>query len=200
MRTSLGKPRRRVTGPDPLQPDGSWPLHRASGLSLRVPAQWRVQPGSAGDVAVADPEGRAAALVRTRTLPPTAALVPWLRQDYPATEAGLHQVRLLQVRALSSRVASMTFDYGGQLFQARACAVAVRRGRGVTVYVAAAAEERLRERLPLLAAILASARADEGPDLPAAGIDLSRLLRLGLDPPPPPRSPAPSPNPTRTTS
>jgi hypothetical protein len=156
----------------------------ACGHSLHLPVPWRVLSDGQGGLAVMEPQGQAAALVRARRVQARASLAAWLEHDYPATEAGLHQVRMLDVRAIAPRVACASFDYGGHLFRGRASAVAVRRGQTATVYVAAAALEQIPDRLADLARILASVRVRGGRDLPAAGIDLTRLLRLGIGPPP----------------
>lgn len=160
----------------------SWSEHHdAAGFTLRKPSDWRVLCGNAGDIVVSDPHGTAAALVRTRTVPPRTDLAQWLQQHYAATEPGLHNVRMLDVQARSAQMAHAAFDYGSQIFQGRASVVAVRHGEVATLFVAAAARAQFARALPGLTRLLDSVRFDAGGLLPARDIDLERLLRIGTE-------------------
>lgn len=143
----------------------AWVSHRdAAGFTLHKPADWRVQAGAPGEIAVTDPRGTAAALVRARVVPPRADLAPWLQQQYAATEAGLYGVRMLKVEAIGAQVARAAFDYGSNVFQGRASVIAVRHGDMATLFVAAASRAEFAQRLPDLTRILDSLRfgADPG--------------------------------------
>jgi hypothetical protein len=139
--------------------DANWVLHRdRAGFSLQKPADWRVQSGSGGDIAVTDPRGTAAALIRARVVPARVDLVQWLQRHYAATEPGLHNVRILKADGRGAQVAHAAFDYGSNVFQGRASVIAVRHGDMATVFVAAAARTDFAQRLPELTRILDSLR------------------------------------------
>ncbi len=134
-----------------------WVVHDdAAGFSLCKPRHWRVQVGHAGEIAVVEPDGQAAALVRPRRLPVQADLAVWLQQQYAATEPGLHGVRLWRIESRAPRVVCAAFDYGSRVFQGCARVVAVRSDEGVTLFVGAASREQFVRRWPELARILDS--------------------------------------------
>ncbi len=157
----------------------AWRTHRdPAGFSLFQPAAWSVRSAGPGDIVVSHPTGSAAAMVRTRIVPPGQTLAAWLQQGYPATEPGLHNVRMLQVEARDPRIASALFDYGSPVFEGRASLVAVRRGDLATLFVAAAARVDFSTRLPELTRVLDSVRfAATGDGMPRA----QRLLEIGID-------------------
>jgi hypothetical protein len=129
-----------------------------AGFSLCKPRAWRVQVGAGGEIAVSEPHGEAAALVRPRAVPPQADLAAWLQQHYAATERGLYGVRLWQIESRAPRVVCAAFDYGSSIFQGCARVVAVRDRDGATLFVGAAARARFVQRWPDLARILDSVR------------------------------------------
>lgn len=163
-------------------PARTWLRHGApGGATLVTPAHWQVVFAD-GEVSAREPGGHAAALVRQRTLPWQTDLADWLWHRYPATEPGLHQVRMRRIETLPAPVAYVLFDYGGHLFNGRAGAVALLDGREATVFVAAASRHRFAAALPLLVRILESHRPAAGGLSPAGRrAVLARLLRLGLD-------------------
>ena len=139
--------------------DGAWTTHRdATGFSVQMPAGWQVQAGNSGEIAVTDPRGTAAALVRARVVPARADLAQWLQLHYAATEPGLHSVRMLKAEGRGAQVAHAAFDYGSNVFQGRASVIAVRHGDMATLFVAAAARSDFAQRLPELTRILDSLR------------------------------------------
>jgi hypothetical protein len=141
--------------------DAAWGLHRdPAGFSLQKPAAWQVQAGRAGEIAVTEPRGTAAALVRARVVPARADLAQWLQQHYAATEPGLYNVRMRKAEGHGAQVAHAAFDYGSNVFQGRASVIAVRHGDMATLFVAAAARADFAQRLPALARILGSLRFD----------------------------------------
>jgi hypothetical protein len=141
------------------KPDAAWAVHRdPAGFSLQKPSAWQVQAGSAGDIAVTDPRGTAAAMVRARVVPARADLAQWLQQHYAATEPGLYNVRMLKAESRGPQVAHAAFDYGSNVFQGRASVIAVRHGDMATLFVAAAARAEFAQRLPELTRILDSLR------------------------------------------
>ena len=141
------------------KPDGGWVTHRdPAGFTLQKPAAWQVQAGSAGEIAVTDPRGTAAALVRARVVPARADLARWLQQHYAATEPGLYNVRMLKAEGRGAQVAHAAFDYGSNVFQGRASVIGVRHGDMATLFVAAAARTEFAQRLPELTRILDSLR------------------------------------------
>lgn len=145
-------------------PPGPWVRHDdAAGFSARIPLGWRVQASHWGDIAISEPQGSAAALVRTRSVAPGADFSRWLQDAYAATEPGLHSVRLLDVQACSPELVRAAFDYGSQVFQGRAHIVAVRDGDLAALFVAAAARAELVQCLPTLLQILDSLRFAPGP-------------------------------------
>ena len=136
-----------------------WSQHDdPAGFTLLMPAGWRVQVGSPGEIVVSEPNGSAAALVRARIVPARGDLAQWLQQHYAATEPGLHNVHMLKVEGRGPQVAHAAFDYGGNLFQGRASVIAVRHGDMATLFVAAAARAEFAQRLPDLTRILDSLR------------------------------------------
>ena len=140
-------------------PPGAWSQHQdRAGFSLQKPTDWQVQAGSAGEIAVTDPRGTAAAMVRARVVPARADLAQWLQQQYAATEPGLYNVRMLKAEARGPQVAHAAFDYGSNVFQGRASVIAVRHGDMATLFVAAAARTDFAQRLPELTRILESLR------------------------------------------
>jgi hypothetical protein len=139
--------------------DGAWVTHQdPAGFSVQKPAAWQVQAGAAGEIAVTDPRGTAAALVRARVVPARADLAQWLQQHYAATEPGLYNVRMLKTEGRGPQVAHAAFDYGSNVFQGRASVIAVRHGDMATLFVAAAARSDFAQRLPELTRILDSVR------------------------------------------
>lgn len=141
------------------KPDAAWALHRdPAGFSLQKPGAWQVQAGTAGEIAVTDPRGTAAALVRARVVPARVDLAQWLQQHYAATEPGLYNVRMLKAEGRGLQVAHAAFDYGSNVFQGRASVIAVRHGDMATLFVAAAARAEFAQRLPELTRILDSLR------------------------------------------
>ncbi len=139
--------------------DAAWALHRdPAGFSVQMPSGWHVQAGPAGEIAVTDPRGTAAAMVRARVVPARADLAQWLQQHYAATEPGLYNVRMLKAEGRGPQVAHAAFDYGSNLFQGRASVIAVRHGDMATLFVAAAARAEFAQRLPELTRILDSLR------------------------------------------
>lgn len=139
--------------------DAAWVVHRdPAGFSLKKPSAWQVQAGGAGEIAVTDPRGTAAAMVRARVVPARADLAQWLQQHYAATEPGLHNVRMLKAEGRGPQVAHAAFDYGSSVFQGRASVIAVRHGDMATLFVAAAARAEFAQRLPELTRILDSLR------------------------------------------
>ncbi len=131
-----------------------------AGFHLQAPAGWQVQAAGGNEIAVGDPHGTAAALVRVRRLPPRTELAPWLARDYPATEPGLHNVQMLRAEGRGPRVAAAAFDYGSNVFQGRASVVAAREGDIATIFIAAAARDHFAQSLPTLTRILESFRFD----------------------------------------
>lgn len=145
---------------EPAAPLG-WAEHRdPAGFTLHKPQAWQVLANGAGEIAVSEPGGTAAALVRARSVPARHDLTQWLQQHYAATEPGLHNVRMLRVQGQGPQVARAAFDYGSNLFQGRASVIAVRHGDVATVFVAAAARNEFAQRLPALTRILDSLRFD----------------------------------------
>ncbi|MEQ1807185.1 MAG: hypothetical protein ABL900_17545 [Burkholderiaceae bacterium] len=145
-------------------PPGPWVRHNdAAGFSARIPQGWRVQASHWGDIAISEPLGSAAALVRTRRIAPDADFSRWVQDAYPATEPGLHSVRMLDVLACGPDLVRAAFDYGSQVFQGRAHVVAVREGDRAALFVAAAARAELVQRLPTLLQILDGLRFAAGP-------------------------------------
>ena len=145
-------------------PAWRWVRHDdAAGFSVRIPLGWRVQASSWGEIAISEPGGSAAVLVRTRKLAAGAGLEAWLRDDFPATEPGLHNVRLLEVQAHSAQLVRAAFDYGSNVFQGSARMVAVREENLTTLFVAAAARAEFAQRQPALVEILDSLRYAPGP-------------------------------------
>lgn len=141
----------------------AWTEHRdPAGFTLSKPAAWRVQSTAPGEIAISDPNGVAAALVRARIVPAHADLAAWLQQHYPASESGLRNVRMLNVENRGGGVAIARFDYGDAVFVGRASAVAVRHGDVATVFVAAAMRDQFAQRLPALTRILDSVRFGAG--------------------------------------
>ena len=143
------------------QPTGSGGWARYSdplGFTLMKPDDWRVHAENPGDISVSDPRGKSAAMVRARIVPPQANLAQWLQQQYPATEPGLVNVRMLKVEAMGPQVVRAAFDYGGNAFQGRASVIAVRGGDVATIFVAAATRAEFAQRLPELTRILESVR------------------------------------------
>ena len=142
----------------------AWVRHDDTcGFSLEMPSTWRVKAkpvvGRQGELEVSDPEGTAAAMLRVRQVPmDDSDLAQWLRQSYPATEAGLHNVAMLRVHNHGPQMASAAFDYGSQVFSGRAHVVAIRQGTIVLLLVAAAARAEFSQRLPALVRILNSLR------------------------------------------
>src|SRR5688572_5024997 len=118
-----------------------------------MPAGWRVQRDGSGDIAVSDPQGRAAALVRTRRVPPQVELARWLHRHYAA-----------------------------QVFRGRASVVAVRHGDQATLFVAAASRTQFAQVLPELTRILGSVRCAAA-DAPVGTLDLAQLLCIGTEVP-----------------
>ncbi len=150
--------------------DEAWTLHRdRAGFSLQKPATWQVQAGDAGEIAVTDSRGTAAALVRARLVPARADLAQWLQQHYAATEPGLYNVRMLKAEGRGPQVAHAAFDYGSNVFQGRASVIAVRQGDTATLFVAAAARSDFAQRLPELTRILDSVRFGGAAGLDGAG-------------------------------
>ena len=88
-----------------------------------------------------------------------------MRADFPATEPGLHNVRLLDVQACGVRLVRAAFDYGSHVFQGSARMVAVREENLATLFVAAAARTEFAVREPALVAVLDSLRYAPGPGL-----------------------------------
>jgi hypothetical protein len=154
----------------------------AAGLSVHKPAGWRVQRDGSGDIAVSDPQGSAAALVRTRSVPPQVELARWLHRHYAATEPGLHNVRMLQAESRALHVAHAAFDYGSQVFRGRASVVAVRHGDQATLFVAAASRTQFAQALPELTRILGSVRCAAA-NAPVGTLDLAQLLCIGTEVP-----------------
>jgi hypothetical protein len=142
-----------------------WTRHDdpAGVFSARIPLGWRVQANHWGDIAISEPRGAAAALVRTRAIAPGADLSRWLQDDYAATEPGLHSVRMLDVQACGADLVRAAFDYGSQVFQGRAHLVGVREEDVAALFVAAAARAEFVQRLPSLLQILDSLRFAPGP-------------------------------------
>lgn len=139
--------------------EGAWGQYRdPAGFTLQKPATWQVQAGTAGEIAVTDPRGTAAAMVRARVVPARADLAQWLQQQYAATEPGLYNVRMLKAEGRGPQVARAAFDYGSNVFQGRASVIAVRHGDMATLFVAAAARNEFAQRLPELTRILDSLR------------------------------------------
>lgn len=163
------------TGPSPLTtppvvhdtvapdtPTQEWSRHKdAAGFTVEAPAGWHVQVAAPSEIAISDPLGFAAALVRVRRLPQRVDLAPWLARQYAATEPGLHNVRMLRAEGRGPRVASAAFDYGSNVFQGRASAVASREGDIATIFIAAAARDQFARFLPTLVRILDSFRFDD---------------------------------------
>jgi hypothetical protein len=148
------------------KPDAAWvTYHDSVGFSLQKPAAWQVQAGRGGEIAVTEPRGTAAAMLRARVVPARDDLAQWLQQHYAATEPGLYNVRMLTAEARGAQVAHAAFDYGSNVFQGRASVVAVRHGDVATLFVAAAARSDFAQRLPELTRILDSLRF--GSALPA---------------------------------
>ena len=164
--------------------DGAWVMHRdPAGFSVQKPAAWQVQAGNAGEIAVTDPRGTAAAMVRARVVPARADLAQWLQQHYAATEPGLYNVRMLKAEGRGPQVAHAAFDYGSNVFQGRASVIAVRHGDMATLFVAAAARAEFAQRLPELTRILDSVRfggTDNGkgaaPQRPQAALQFARWV------------------------
>ncbi len=147
---------------EPAAPLG-WAEHRdPAGFTLHKPQAWQVLANGAGEIAVSEPGGTAAALVRARSVPARHDLTQWLQQHYAATEPGLHNVRMLRVQGQGPQVAHAAFDYGSNVFQGRASVVAVRHDDVATVFVAAAARAEFVARLPDLTRILNSLRFGGG--------------------------------------
>lgn len=145
-------------------PPGPWVRHdHAAGFSARIPLGWRVQASHWGNIAISEPQGSAAALVRTRSVAPGADFSRWVRDDYSATEPGLHSVRILDVQECGPELVRAAFDYGSQVFQGRAHIVGVRDGDLAALFVAAAARAEFVRRLPTLLQILDSLRFAPGP-------------------------------------
>lgn len=169
-------------GRDPLPPGSVWVRHVGPGAaSLLAPAHWHVTFAGVHEWTVSDPDGSATARVRLRDVAPQVELADWLWQHYPATEPGLHQVRMRRIDALPAHAACALFDYGGELARGRAGALAVRDGRIATVFIAAAASERFAAALPGLIRILRSRRvAGPGPPAAAQRALLARLQPLAL--------------------
>ena len=116
-----------------------------------------------GDIAISEPQGSAAALVRTRSVAPGADFSRWVQDAYAATEPGLHSVRMLDVQACGLDLVRAAFDYGSQVFQGRAHVVGVREGDLAALFIAAAARAEFVQRLPTLLQILDSLRFAPGP-------------------------------------
>ncbi len=145
-------------------PPGPWVRHDdAAGFSARIPLGWRVQASHWGDIVISEPQGSAAALVRTRGVAPGADFLRWVQDAYAATEPGLHSVRMLDVQACGPELVRAAFDYGSQVFQGRAHVVAVRAGDLATLFIAAAARAALVQHLPTLLQVLDSLRFAPGP-------------------------------------
>jgi hypothetical protein len=164
--------------------DVAWVTHHdRAGFTLQKPADWQVQAGHAGEIAVTDPRGTAAALVRARVVPARADLAQWLQQHYAATEPGLYNVRMLKAEGRGAQVAHAAFDYGSNVFQGRASVIAVRHGDMATLFVAAAARSDFAQRLPELTRVLDSLRfgnAEDGtgaaPPRPAQTLSYARWI------------------------
>lgn len=141
-----------------------WVRHdAAAGFSVRVPAGWSVQARDWAEIAISAPGGAAAALVRTRQVGAEADLALWLQLEYPNTEPGLHNVRMLEAEACGRQLARAVFDYGSQVFQGRASAVAVRDAGLVALFIAAAARAEFAQHRGVLTQILESLRFGPGP-------------------------------------
>lgn len=160
----------------------AWVQHRDTcGISLEMPSAWRlrIEPSvdAPGELEVSDPRGTAAAMLRARRMPADRDLARWLRLDYPATEAGLHNVIMLRVDRHGPQLASAAFDYGSQVFSGRAQVVAMRHNDMAVLLVAAAARAEFPQRLPDLIRILGSMRVR---GLVIGQIDLERLMTAAL--------------------
>ncbi len=143
---------------------GPWVRHDdVAGFSARIPLGWRVQASHWGDIAISEPQGSAAAFVRTRHVAPGDDFSRWLRDAYAATEPGLHSVRMLDVQACSPDLVRAAFDYGSQVFQGRAHIVGVREGDLAALFVAAAARADFVHHLPTLLQVLDSLRFAPSP-------------------------------------
>jgi hypothetical protein len=161
----------------------TWARHgEPPGLTLLAPASWQVMAMNAHELTAMQPQQVAAALVRARQVSLQHELADWLWQHYPATEPGLHNVRMLRIETLPAQAACAVFDYGSQVVRGRASALALRDGRHATVFVAASVRARHAELLPVLIRILASCRpAPPGISAAARRALLARLLRLGAE-------------------
>ncbi len=148
----------------PAASAGPWARHDdPAGFCARIPLGWRVQASHWGDIAISEPQGSAAALVRTRSVAPGADFSRWVQDAYAATEPGLHSVRMLDVQACGADLVRAAFDYGSQVFQGRAHVVGVREGDLAALFIAAAARAEFVQRLPTLLQILDSLRFAPGP-------------------------------------
>ena len=159
MAVALGTALLAASSMTDAKTDGPWVTHRdPAGFTVQKPAAWQVQAGHAGEIAITDPRGTAAALVRARVVPARADLAQWLQQHYAATEPGLYNVRMRKAEGRGAQVAHAAFDYGSNVFQGRASVIAVRHGDMATLFVAAAASSEFAQRLPELTRILDSLR------------------------------------------
>jgi hypothetical protein len=145
-----------------------WTTHRdPAGFSVQLPAGWSVGSNVLTDIAIGDAQARATALIRARVA--RGDFAQWLSNHYAATEPGMGQARLEQVKASGPDVVHGWVSYVNQKGTAkRGRVVAVRRGEMATVFVAAAPAEELKASLPILARVIDSLRF-EAPKAGAKG-------------------------------
>ena len=172
----------RAQKPPPAEAGSTLPaagfvLHRDSrGFSLRRPADWTVVAPAPQDVMVISPDEGSAALIRARRA--EGDLAQWLARSWPSTEPALLSAEVLGAQSIAPDIARAAFRVTDRAnIVRRAHAFAVRRGDLATVFVAAAPEAQLGDRLPVLTAILDSFRLGGGEAVPAQPQGLPAMTR-----------------------
>jgi len=136
----------------------AWVKHQdPAGFSLEMPAGWQVRSDRLTDIGVGDAQARATALIRARVV--RGNLARWLGSDYAATEPGMRNVRVDQIKSTGTDVVHATISYTNpQGMAKRGRVLVVRRGTLATVFVATAPPAELEANLPLLARVIDSLR------------------------------------------
>lgn len=144
-----------VSEPVPLMP-GFVSHQDPAGFAVQRPEDWRVTARSLSEIAIANPSGSSAALVRARVV--RGDLARYLAESYLGTESGVRNAQVLEATSEGQHVARAMLMFRQGSTNKRASVVAVRQGEIATLFVAMAPVEEFAAELPKLAQILESFR------------------------------------------